>query len=620
MNYDFFEIHSDEIKAFHSGTNRRIYNFLGAHPRLDGVDFAVWAPHADRVCVVGDFNSWDINASPMVLKDGIWYTHIENISVGDVYKFAVTKNGSSFLKSDPMAFFSQLRPNNGSVVASFGEEKITPLERNNDLYNSPVNIYEIHMGSIFTDDDNNFLNYRDVADRLVGYLVEMSYNYVELMPLCEYPLDASWGYQITGYYSLTSRYGGIEDFKYFVKTMHSAGIGVILDWVPGHFCRDDHGLRNFDGMPLYESDNEKKADNPGWGTLNFDFTKPEVNSFLISNAVFWMDKYGIDGIRVDAVANILYNTFGKGENEALKNSKGGYENLEGIEFIKNFNDSVHEEFSSCITAAEDSSAWPKVTAKTEYGGLGFDFKWNMGWMNDTLSYMKLDPIYRKGVHEKLTFGLFYAFSEHFILPLSHDEVVHGKCSMVEKMPGYRVDKYAQLRAYYAYMYGMPGKKLNFMGNEFGHSLEWRFYEQLEWQLLQYKEYAGIKTCVSDINFLYKKSKALWEADTSWNGFAWCDADNASKSIISFARFSADKNEVLVFAINFTPVRYDGFPIGIPKFSDYCEIFNSDDIRYGGNNILNRGVIPPKCVPEGEMPFSVSITLPPFGAIILKPLN
>ena len=619
MNKNFFDRHKDEIKAFNRGENYHIYRFLGAHPKENGVEFAVWAPNADRVSVCGDFNGWNGEANVMQMQDGLWYAFVENAKIADVYKYEIRKGNKTFKKADPVAFRSELRPETGSVVVPVEEGKFKGIAKGKDIYNSPMNIYEVHMGSVFMDGEE-YLNYRQVADKLVPYLVEMNYNYVELMPLCEYPLDASWGYQITGYYSLTSRYGTAEDFQYFTESMHNAGIGVIMDWVPGHFCRDDHGLRQFDGGPLYESSNEKKADNPGWGTLNFDFTKPQVISYMISNAVFWLECYSIDGIRVDAVANMLYHTFGKGDQPELKNAKGDYTNLEGIAFIQKMNTVLHELYPGVVTMAEDSSAWPLVTKGADQGGLGFDFKWNMGWMNDTLSYMKLDPKYRKAVHDKLTFAMFYAFSENYILPFSHDEVVHGKCSMVEKMPGYRVDKYAQLRALYTYMYAMPGKKLNFMGNEFGHSLEWRFYEQLEWQLLEFAEYAGMKNCVSDINYLYMKSKPFWEVDTSWDGFSWCDANNSEKSILSFARFAKNKDDFMVVVVNFTPVKYEYFPVGVPSFTDYEEIFNSDDLRYGGNNILNRGVLTPKGVSEGEMPFSVRVTLPPFGAIILKPLK
>ena len=619
MNKNFFDRYKDEIEAFNRGENYHIYRFLGAHPKENGVEFAVWAPNADRVSVCGDFNGWNGEANVMQMQDGLWYAFVENAKIADVYKYEIRKGNKTFKKADPVAFRSELRPETGSIVVPVEEGKFKGIAKGKDIYNSPMNIYEVHMGSVFMDGEE-YLNYRQVADKLVPYLVEMNYNYVELMPLCEYPLDASWGYQITGYYSLTSRYGTAEDFQYFTESMHNAGIGVIMDWVPGHFCRDDHGLRQFDGGPLYESSNEKKADNPGWGTLNFDFTKPQVISYMISNAVFWLECYSIDGIRVDAVANMLYHTFGKGDQPELKNAKGDYTNLEGIAFIQKMNTVLHELYPGVVTMAEDSSAWPLVTKGADQGGLGFDFKWNMGWMNDTLSYMKLDPIYRKAVHDKLTFAMFYAFSENYVLPFSHDEVVHGKCSMVEKMPGYRVDKYAQLRALYTYMYAMPGKKLNFMGNEFGHSLEWRFYEQLEWQLLEFAEYAGMKNCVSDINYLFMKSKPFWEVDTSWDGFSWCDANNSEKSILSFARFAKNKDDFMVVVVNFTPVKYEYFPVGVPSFTDYEEIFNSDDLRYGGNNILNRGVLTPKGVSEGEMPFSVRVTLPPFGAIILKPLK
>ncbi len=619
---DFFKKHREEIEKFHSGDSAYAYRFLGAHIKGNGVEFAVFAPSATSVSVCGDFNNWDREKNKAQCEYGIWYAFVEGIGKGDIYKYYIENNGYGFLKADPYAFKSQLRPNTASVVWDIKkpveDEEYNSFKENRNIYESPVNIYEVHLGSFMQKEDGEFYTYREIAPKLTNYLLQMGYNFVEFMPLSEYPLDASWGYQTTGYYSITGRYGTPEDFQYLVEFLHSAKIGVILDWVPGHFCRDDHGLRLFDGTPLYEYHNEFLADNPGWGTLNFDFTKPQVVSFLVSNAVFLMEMYNIDGIRADAVANVLSNIFCKDPRPELMNNHGGFDKIEGIEFIKKLNSTVKRLFKNNLMFAEDSSQFPRVTGEVENGGLGFTFKWNMGWMNDSLSYMKLDPLFRKGSHDKVTFPLFYAFNENFVLPLSHDEVVHGKCSMVEKMPGCRVDKFAQLRAYILYMYTMPGKKLMFMGNEFAHALEWRFYESLEWNLLQYDEYARERTCISDINHMYLKNKCLWDNEGSWDGFSWCNANDRDKSVLSYARYSKDKSEFLVTAINFTPVRQQ-YKLGIPKFCDYEEILNTDNIIYGGGNGLNRGVIAPCVEPEGEMPFSVNITLPAFGGVVLKSL-
>ena len=621
MTEKYIEKFKNEIQVFHSGDSYKSYEFLGVHPFRNGFVFAVWAPNAERVSLCGEFNGWNPESDVMSEKNGIWYIYTEKVKENDIYKYGVLHNGKVVMKSDPYAFYSQVRPDTASVVRVVDKEPVCreyeSVKNGRSIFNSPVNIYEVHLGSFMTKDDGEFYSYREMAPKLTNYLIDMGYNFVELMPLMEYPLDASWGYQTTGYYSLTSRYGEPEDFQFMVDMLHKAGIGVIMDWVPGHFCKDAHGLYRFDGTPLFEYKNENLSDNPGWGTYNFDFTKPEVVSFLISNAIFWMEYYGIDGLRVDAVANMLFTNFGKGDKNIYRNEYGTFENLGGIKFIKKLNETVHKVFPHNIMCAEDSSDWPKVTRSVSNGGLGFDFKWNMGWMNDSLSYIKLDPIYRKFMHKNLTFGMCYAFSENFILPISHDEVVHGKCSLVEKMPGYRVDKFAQVRSFMTYMYGMPGKKLLFMGSEFAHSLEWRFYESLEWKLMEFQEYAGMKYSSSDLNHIYLENKAMWQNDSSWDGFCWCDANDSEKSILSFARMSDDRENVLIFIINFTPMKYEKMAVGVPFFSDYEEIYSSDNAIYGGNNIVNRGIIVPQPVPKGEQSFSVNIDIPPYGGIILK---
>ena len=620
----FIYEHKEEIELFNRGEAYKSYEFFGVHKYGGGYIFAVWAPNAEKVSLVGDFNNWDADLCPMENFDGVWCFLSNDIKEGDIYKYAVTNCGKTVLKTDPYSFYSELRPGNASVVKNLSKLKKNTEYYNkkteNNIFKSPVNIYEVHLGSFMRKPDNDYLTYREIAPKLLNYVLEMGYNFVELMPITEYPLDASWGYQTTGYFSLTSRYGEPEDFKFFVELFHNAGIGVIMDWVPGHFCKDIHGLYMFDGTNLYESDDEIISENPGWGTRNFDFSKPQVQSFLISGAFFWMDYYGIDGIRVDAVANIIFNNFCKPSVDELKNKEGGFENLKGIEFLKKLNKTIHEHFPGNIMCAEDSSDYRFVTSKNPDNSLGFDFKWNMGWMNDALRYIKIDSVYKKYSHNNLTFLMHYAFDENFILPVSHDEVVHGKCSLLEKMPGYRKDKFAQVKSFFVYMYGMPGKKLSFMGNEFAHSLEWRFYEQLEWNLLQFSEYAGVKQAISDINHIYLQNKSMWENDGSWEGFCWCNANDSDKSIVSFARISDDKKNVLVFVVNFTPVKYENMFIGVPYYSEYEEIFSTDSFLYGGDNVVNRGIISPYSVSEGEQRFSIKIDIPPYGGIVFRKIS
>lgn len=619
---DFIHRNREKIEKFFDGSATDSYLVFGAHKNKNGVEFAVFAPNAKAVFVAGSFNNWDYTKNPLQEYRGIWYGTVQNACVGDSYKYAIDTGNGVILKSDPYAFYSEVRPDTASIIAdecdfNWTDQKYIDERKGIDFSNSPVNIYEIHLGSFLKKENGDFYNFREIAPVITNHALSMHYNYVELMPVSEHPLDASWGYQTTGYYSLTSRYGTPDDFKFFVNFLHDAGIGVIIDWVPGHFCRDSHGLYRFDGKPLYESDNEKKADNPGWGTCNFDFSRTYVKSFLKSNADYWIEKYHVDGIRADAVANMLSFDFSKQQCNELKNQYGTYENIEAICFLRELNSYIKEKYPHVIMCAEDSSDRGGITAPAEIGGLGFAFKWNLGWMNDTLKYMKHDPIYRKSLHDKMTFCMMYAFNEKFILPLSHDEVVHGKCSMVEKMPGYRVDKFAQLRAYYTYMYGIPGKKLNFMGNEFGQSLEWRFYEQLEWQLLKFKECSSLKNFCSDLNYLYLNEPAFYEKDTGWDGFRWCNAGDADRSVYSFTRFGNKKEDTLIFIINFTPVRYENYEVGVPFFEDYKEIINTDDGVYGGNNLKNRGSIIPEYKQTAEMPYTIKVNLAPFGGMILK---
>ena len=619
---NFFETNKEKIDKFFDGTGADSYSFFGAHKTENGIEFAVFAPNAKAVSVVGDFNDWDDSKHILTLERGIWYGVIKEAKSGDSYKYAINTGENVILKSDPYAFYSELRPETASIVwcgedFKWTDKEYTETRKKIDFANSPVNIYEVHLGSFLKKENGDFYNFKEIAPIITNYALKMRYNYIELMPVCEHPLDDSWGYQTTGYYSVTSRYGTPDDFKFFVNFLHNAGIGVIIDWVPGHFCRDSHGLYQFDGKPLYESDNVKKADNPGWGTCNFDFSRTYVKSFLKSNADYWITEFHVDGIRADAVANMMTYDFGKQQCNELKNKYGTFENIEGICFLRELNDYVSKKYPEVIMCAEDSSDRPGITSPTEIGGLGFTFKWNMGWMNDTTNYMKHDPIYRKSLHDTMSFCMLYAFGERYILPLSHDEVVHGKCSMLEKMPGYRVDKFAQLRAYYTYMYGLPGKKLQFMGNEFGQSLEWRFYEQLEWNLLELKECATLKDFCGDLNYLYLNEQAFWKKDTTWEGFKWCNAGDADRSVYSFVRFGEKDEDTLVFIMNFTPMHYEKYEMGVPNFTEYKEILNSDDAIYGGNNIKNRGILVPKLKVTGEMPYTLTLDLAPFGAIILK---
>lgn len=634
---------TDEMQKFHEGINPRLHYLLGSRltteNKVKGAEFKVWAPNAKEVRVVGEFNNWNGKKHLMKFNSSqrIWSLFIPEIKEGDIYKYEIIpQNGEKFLKSDPFAFWSELRPNTASVVKNIfddfkweDDEWLKKREKWNS-YESPLNIYELHLGSWkkkniekevgkeHIEDGRGFYNYREIAKKLIPYILEMGYTHIEIMPLAEHPLDASWGYQVTGYFSITSRYGTPEDFKYFVNEFHKAGIGIIMDWVPGHFCKDAHGLYRFDGTPLFEYEDDRRGENYGWGTANFDLGKPEVRNFLISNAVFLYEIYHIDGIRADAISNIIYLEYGKPEVYGLKNKYGGDEDLDAIEFLKLLNKMVFEYFKNPLMIAEEATAWPLVTRPSYIGGLGFNYKWNMGWMNDMLKYMELDPIYRKYHHNLITFSLMYSFSENFILSLSHDEVVHGKKSLLDKMFGHYENKFASLRMFYGYMYTHPGKKLLFMGGEFGQFIEWRYYEELEWKLLKYPIHDSMKSYVRDLNMLYKKEKALWELDCTSEGFNWIDHSNADQSIISYVRKSKDKDDYLMIICNFTPVHYSKYKVGIPRITDYEEIFNSDRDIYGGTNIRNTGTIKPLNEEMHGMPFSVVLEIPPLSTIILKP--
>ncbi len=619
-----------DLYLFHEGHNYSSYSFMGAHYKYEkrkwGVRFTTWAPKAISIYVVGEFSSWKTKneyAMEKISEQGLWSIFIPGISVGDIYKYAVIgENKKTILKADPYAFRSELRPNTASVVLGkdtykWQDRKWLNKRNKTDLLKSPMNIYELHLGSWRTNKEGEFLTYREAAEELAKYVVEMGYTHVEFMPLMEHPLDASWGYQIVGYYSLTSRFGSPEDFKYLVDTLHQVGIGIIFDWVPGHFCKDLHGLYRFDGSPTYEYQDVNKAENHGWGAANFDLGRPEVKSFLISNALYWMREYHIDGLRVDAVANMLYLDY-EGYKPWTPNKHGGNENLEAIEFIKELNTAIYKEFPQAIMIAEESTTYPFVTKPVEDGGLGFKFKWNMGWMNDLLEYVELDPVYRKFHHNLLTFSMMYSYNENFILPISHDEVVHGKKSLVDKMWGDYWNKFAGLRAFIAFMFTHPGKKTLFMGNDFAQFIEWRYYEELEWKLIdQYEMHKKTQYFFKTINEFYKENKALWQEDYSYQGFQWIDADNANQSLLVFMRKTENPLETLVVLVNFTPVVYYNYKIGVPYPGKYVEALNTDDKKFGGSGqVIEEELFSEEGEWHNQKQY-ITLKVPPMAALILK---
>ena len=621
----------EQIEWFKNGTSSDVYKYLGAHPEtiknVKGYIFRVWAPHAKQVSVVGDFNNWNHDVCPMKnISNGIWECFVKNVQEYDNYKYWIlTSSGNEIMKSDPYAFHCETRPDTASKVYCLENKfKWTDTawlnyQKAHDIYHSPFNTYEVHLGSWRQYDDGNFFDYRKCADDLIPYVKELGYTHIEILPLTEYPYDGSWGYQVTGYFSITSRYGRPEDFKYFVNKAHKSGIGVIMDFVPAHFPKDAHGLYEFDGEPLYEYSDPLKWEHEGWGTRIFDYSKPEVKSFLISSAMFWIKEYHIDGLRVDAVAAMLYLDYEKNAGQWKPNINGGRENLEAVNFIKQLNSTVLTNFPNALMIAEESTSWPLVTKPPYDGGLGFTFKWNMGWMNDILNYIKTDPINRKYEHNKLTFPLMYAFSENFILPISHDEVVHGKGSLLNKMPGYYTDKFAGMRGFLMYMLSTPGKKLTFMGAEFGQFIEWNYENQLDWLLLGYDSHKQLWQYYKDANNFYLRNKPMWEIDDSWDGFQWIDADNKDNNILSYKRMDKDGKE-LIFVINFSSVERNDLWIGIPDASSYREVFNSDSELYGGAGHININPIP---VVKGEIHGQkqhICITLPPFAAVVLKPFR
>jgi 1,4-alpha-glucan branching enzyme len=617
-----------DLFLFHEGNLFRSYRVFGAHldqlQGIRGVRFTLWAPRAANVSVVGTFNGWQGGLNPMerIRDSGVWTSFIPDAKEGDLYKYEIqTSRGDTFLKSDPFAFFSELRPGTASRVYSlggyrWGDDRWEREKKSRNVYSEPLSIYEVHLGSWKRRDGGGFYTYRELAEELVDYVSRMGYTHLEILPLAEHPLDASWGYQATGYFSVTSRFGSPHDFMYFVDQCHQKNLGVILDWVPGHFCKDAHGLRQFDGFPLYEYEDSRRSESAEWGTLHFDLGRPEVNSFLVSNALFWMEVYHVDGLRVDAVADMLYLDYGKKGGDWVPNRHGGRENLEAISFLRKLNEQVFKWYPQALMIAEESSEWPQVSAPVYLGGLGFNFKWNMGWMNDILRYMQKKHIYRKWYHNLLTFSLWYAYSENFILPLSHDEVVHGKKSLLNKMPGDYWQKFADLRLLLGFMMAHPGKKLTFMGAEIGQFDEWREWDELGWNLLDYDLHSKMQQYVRALNFFYREEISFWEQDFSREGYEWIDVHNSAQSIISFLRKGREGGICLVLC-NFTPVVYHGFKVGVPCSGKYRETFNSDLTVFGGSGQKNDAFL--KTTGEGwhGRPFSLEITVPPLAMIVLE---
>jgi 1,4-alpha-glucan branching enzyme len=614
------------------GRHYDTYNKLGAHIQtlegVRGVNFAVWAPSARRVSVVGDFNHWDGRINPMRARgsSGIWELFVPELNEGVIYKYEIIgPNGNMIpLKADPYAFRAELRPQTGSVVANLDSYKwndstwIAQRAQTN-WFEKPISIYEVHLGAWrrVPEEGSRWLTYRELGDQLIPYVKELGYSHIELLPIMEHPFDGSWGYQTIGYFAATSRYGSPADFMDFIDRCHNAGLGVLLDWTPAHFPRDTHGLAEFDGTHLYEHSDPRQGSHPDWGTLVYNYARNEVQNYLISNALFWLDKYHIDGLRVDAVASMLYLDYSRKAGEWVPNQFGGRENLPAIAFLRRLNEVAYERFPGLLTIAEESTAWPSVSRPTYLGGLGFSLKWNMGWMNDTLAYFSTDPVHRKFQQNKLTFSLLYAFTENFVLPFSHDEVVHGKNSLLHKMPGDIWQQFANLRLLYGYQYGHPGKKLLFMGQEFAQRSEFSEARSLDWHLLQYDSHRGVQRLIADLNKLYAAEPSLHEIDFEWRGFEWIDANDADNSVFSFMRRGKNPQDLMIVVLNATPVVRPGYRVGVPQPGFYQEALNTDSAIYGGSNVGNMGGAQSAPIPHMGRQHSIVLTLPPLAAVFLK---
>ncbi|PWX13992.1 1,4-alpha-glucan branching enzyme [Clostridium perfringens] len=617
---------------FLEGKEHSAYKFMGAHfvteNRKRGVRFTTWAPSSSKIYVIGDFNNWELKeeySMEKINERGIWSLFLPKLEEGINYKFAVVNEcgNNTVYKADPYAFKSELRPNTASVLTKiksfrWGDKRWLNKREKEGLDNKSMNIYELHLGS-WKRKNGEFMTYEEISHILPEYIKEMGYTHVEFMPINEHPLDASWGYQGVGYYSVTSRYGDLNGLKILINKLHKNNIGVLLDWVPSHFCKDEHGLFMFDGSPTYEYGAWWKANNEGWGTCNFDLGRPEVKSFLFSNAMYWINEFHIDGLRVDAVSNMLYLDYGREYGEWEPNIYGGNGNLEAIAFLKELNTIIKNEGKGAITVAEESTSWEGITKPVKEGGLGFDYKWNMGWMNDTLSYIELDPIYRKYHHNKMNFSMMYNYSEKFILPISHDEVVHGKKSLINKMWGDDWKKYAGLRLYASFMMGHPGKKLMFMGCEFGQFVEWREWEELQWNVIEeFDIHRKTKEYFKVLNHFYLDNSSLWSLDYEEKGFKWIDADNSEESVLSFMRIGKNKKEKLIFICNFTPEVYYDFKVGVPKLGEYVEVFNSDALEFGGaGNIMGDSILKAREESFKDFDYSISVKVPPLGTLVLK---
>jgi len=627
--YSFAPQISDyDLHLFSEGKHLHIFNILGSHPAVidgvSGVSFATWAPNASRVSVIGDFNDWDGRQHPMCSRGakGVWELFIPDLTSEELYKFEIRNRDSGLTcsKSDPYAQQLEMRPRTASVVKNastytWQDNQWMDSREKHDWLREPLSIYECHLGSWQRGENDEFLNYRDLAHRLVDYVKETGFTHIELLPITEHPLDASWGYQTTGYFSATRRFGTADDFRYFVDYCHQHDIGVLLDWVPAHFPKDEHGLAQFDGSALYEHEDPRRGEHRDWGTLIYNYGRNEVKNFLISNAVFWLEEYHLDGLRVDAVASMLYLDYSREDGDWLPNIHGGNENIEAIEFMRELNIATHTHFPGTMIMAEESTAWPQVTRPTDIGGLGFSMKWNMGWMHDSLNYFAKDPVHRHYHHDSLTFGLLYLFTENFILPFSHDEVVHGKGSMLYKMPGDEWQRFANLRLLYTYMFTYPGKKLLFMGCEFGQGNEWNHDKALDWYVLQYGHHAGIKKLVTDLNGLYKNQSSLHLSDFDTTGFEWIDCHDSDQSVLSYLRKGGDEEVVVV--LNFTPVIRENYRIGVPSTGQYEVIFNSDSDYYSGSNAGCDSPIHAEEIAWMNRPASLVLTLPPLAGIVLK---
>ena len=622
-----------DLHLLAEGTHYRTYEKLGAHlvetGSASGVHFAVWAPNAEYVSVIGDFNQWNRDANPMTLRPqaGVWECFVPGVTQGALYKYHVASrfHGYRADKADPYGFAAEIRPQTASKVWDIDGYEwndapwIASRPERNSL-SSPISIYEVHLGSWMRahDDANRWLTYREMAEKLGSYVHEMGYTHVEFLPVSEHPFDGSWGYQTVGYFAPTSRFGTPQDFMYLVDSLHQQNIGVLLDWVPAHFPNDEHGLGYFDGTYLYEHADPRQRQHPDWGTLIFNYGRMEVRNFLISNALFWFDRYHIDGLRVDAVAAMLYLDYGRRDGEWIPNRFGGRENLEAVDFLRLLNERVHQAYPGAVVIAEESTAWPMVSRPTYLGGLGFTYKWNMGWMHDMLEYMPADPVYRSYHHNRITFSLLYAFTENFILPFSHDEVVHGKGSMIGKMPGDDWQKFANLRLLYGYMFAHPGKKLMFMGCEIGQWLEWNHDREVEWNLLEYPLHAGLKRWVRDLNTLYRASKSLYEVDFEPLGFEWVDCNDHQRSVVSFLRKGRNSHSLVLLVCNFTPVPRYNYQVGVPRGGVWKEILNSDAPLYGGSGRGNMGAVEANPLAIHGRPSSLSLTLPPLGIVMFAP--